>query len=432
VFTGCALLGGVLAFWWRTPRDLQELSNDQLVDLALAKGWPPARDDVAGNAVGILLSRPAPERWATAVRLAGDASPLRRALGAGLFTGERRDFRGGKRDELAAHLEPMLDDADARVRRQALGSFANLCFHDIDRAVPERAFAVARELFAASDPKDRGTAVAAAAELGRRVAPLRDALVELVRREPDGGLRFLATSALLCVRPVDAGLQEVRRRMLDDSDPNVRWTAASWFEVVPEGGADAIPRLLAMAQDGNEDRNARRGAVSALARLPTDREQAALVFALLLAMAPNLEEIAKDTWCRDVGRIAAAVAGSPSLVTAGALLRDIARDESHRVSAVAALARVAAAQSEVAFRPDDVEALRAAVRKWHESVRESSEYMPFEAGADDAVEALLLLSGSPERGVRTDEIRPVLETVAKSDAQWLRDWARELLQRLAR
>src|SRR6185295_11878803 len=89
VFAGCALLGGVLAAWWCTPLDLEELSTDELGYLALARGWPPAGDDVAGNAVATLLSRTALERWATAERLAGDASPPRRALAALLFRGAR-------------------------------------------------------------------------------------------------------------------------------------------------------------------------------------------------------------------------------------------------------------------------------------------------------------------------------------------------------
>ncbi|MFY9343762.1 MAG: hypothetical protein WAT39_14835 [Planctomycetota bacterium] len=425
------VVGGMVVATVTSPRDPRTLTTDELVATILADGFPLAWGDRVRDGIAALEERPRPERLALAARLVVAAEPPRRALAIVVFAALVRDGTDGEREELEHQVLGLLDDTDVQVRRQALELAAMLCTSEGDRAVPARVFAVIRELLASSDAQHRGTALAVAIPFGKRLAPLRKDLIEFLRRDQDAGRRFMATIALGRVRPVDGALQELRRGLLADAEAKVRLAAAVWFTQSPAGGAAAVPRLLALAKSPDEDVDTRREAVSALARLVTDRETATDVLAVLLGLRTEIADHGMAGWCSDVGRVSAVLAGSPAADGALAVLAEVGRAEAHRTPVLAARARVAAAHRSQPFEAESLAALRAFVAEWYESAREIAEFATSpEPGAEDAVEAMVELSAWPASGVRADEIKPLLELVAGTKHEWTRDWAQEQLQRL--
>ncbi|MBL8756553.1 MAG: hypothetical protein JNK15_24880 [Planctomycetes bacterium] len=415
---GLTMLGLVVANAGRPPRNFSCVSTEQIV---VEQMWDVLdwEDPDRRRRHEELERRPVAELRRVAYQLAGSANPIAIAVASSLLEMVARKLGPGGKAEVRTEVEAMLVDADAAIRRRGLLLFA--CVDDLDLPLPDPLFAVARSLLESPQPEVCAEAMFVAAQLGSRVAPLRDALVKFHQRDIDGGLRFMATVVLGRVRPVDADLQSFRLALLQDREPMVRRAVTLWFADRPEGGAVAIPRLVALAHDAAESEETRSQAVSALARLMTERESAAPVFSALLQRARAAGPEQAATFYVDLARFARAMAGTGELASAAAWLRTQAADESNATAVLAALAQCAIADATIPFSAADVQVLRAAMTRWFDL---EVDLLP-SLGDQEAVEALVQLAAHGRMDVQAAEIRPLLDRIAKCDQGWLRDWAND-------
>jgi HEAT repeat protein len=253
-------------------------------------------------------------------------------------------------------------------------------------------------------------------------------IVERLAAEPEGRVRFLLTVALGRTRTDAPGARAALARMLGDPDDDVRRAAAGSLGDV--GATDAFAALLAVAAAAKETDDVRRAACSSLARLVTGKSDVEAVVALLLELRPRLAADQLRGWCLDLGRAAAADPKGAAAARAREALRELSAsaDQDLATSAISSLVRIAAA-ARAAPEPAHLAALRHAVEHWG----------PLDASFDisdvlhllqPALEALVELARWPGSGVKSDEVRPVLERTRRDGNWWQREWAETMLRRL--